>query len=91
MIDFFPVEFFPVSEFSGGVEPVDRLGNGVRLGGRSHLIASTCGNEGSFRISKKSRKPLQKDFAGGSLIMTGANSGVGLRSTAVKRLMLDEL
>jgi len=34
---------------------------------------------------------LQKDFPGGTLIMTGANSGVGLRSSAVKRLMADEI
>lgn len=34
---------------------------------------------------------LQKDFPGGTLIMTGANSAVGLRSMPVRNLFLDEL
>jgi phage terminase large subunit GpA-like protein len=34
---------------------------------------------------------LTKEFQGGLLILTGANSAVGLRSTAVRYLMLDEL
>ena len=34
---------------------------------------------------------LQKDFPGGTIIMTGANSGVGLRSMPVKYLFLDEI
>lgn len=33
----------------------------------------------------------QKDFAGGSLIMTGANSATALRSTAARYLVLDEV
>jgi len=34
---------------------------------------------------------LQKDFAGGTLILTGANSAVGLRSMPVRFLYLDEM
>lgn len=34
---------------------------------------------------------LQKDFAGGVLILTGANSAVGLRSMPVRYLFLDEI
>lgn len=34
---------------------------------------------------------LQKDFPGGTIIMTGANSGTGLRSMPVKYLFLDEV
>lgn len=33
---------------------------------------------------------LMKDFAGGTLVMTGANSAVGLRSMPVRYLFLDE-
>jgi phage terminase large subunit GpA-like protein len=34
---------------------------------------------------------LQKDFPGGTVVMTGANSAVGLRSMPVRFLMLDEV
>ncbi|MBW7950796.1 MAG: phage terminase large subunit family protein [Pseudorhodoplanes sp.] len=34
---------------------------------------------------------LAKDFRGGVLVMTGANSGVGLRSMPVRYLLLDEV
>ena len=34
---------------------------------------------------------LQKEFAGGVAILTGANSGVGLRSMPVRNLFLDEV
>jgi len=34
---------------------------------------------------------LQKDFPGGTLILTGANSAVGLRSTPVRFVFLDEV
>ncbi len=34
---------------------------------------------------------LQKDFAGGTAVLTGANSAVGLRSMPVRNLMLDEV
>ncbi|WP_153799063.1 phage terminase large subunit family protein [Foetidibacter luteolus] len=34
---------------------------------------------------------LQKEFPGGVLIMTGANSGAGLRSMPIRFLMLDEV
>ena len=34
---------------------------------------------------------LSKDFSGGVLIMTGANSAVGLRSTPARYLFLDEV
>lgn len=34
---------------------------------------------------------LQKDFPGGTLVMTGANSAVGLRSMPARFLMLDEV
>ena len=34
---------------------------------------------------------LQKDFPGGTLVMTGANSAVGLRSMAAGKLFLDEV
>jgi len=34
---------------------------------------------------------LQKEFAGGVIVMTGANSAVGLRSMPVKYLFLDEI
>lgn len=34
---------------------------------------------------------LQKDFPGGTIILTGANSAVGLRSMPVKYLFLDEV
>jgi len=34
---------------------------------------------------------MQKQFAGGVLVMTGANSAVGLRSMPVRALMLDEV
>jgi len=34
---------------------------------------------------------LMKDFAGGTLVMTGANSAVGLRSMPVRYLFLDEV
>jgi phage terminase large subunit GpA-like protein len=34
---------------------------------------------------------LQKDFAGGTLVLTGANSAVGLRSMPARALMLDEI
>lgn len=33
---------------------------------------------------------MQKDFPGGTVVMTGANSAVGLRSMPVAKLMLDE-
>ncbi|WP_158538696.1 phage terminase large subunit family protein [Chitinophaga skermanii] len=33
----------------------------------------------------------QKDFIGGTLVLTGANSGVGLRSMPVRFLLLDEV
>jgi len=45
--------------------------------------------------AKKSRDSgntiLQKDFPGGTLVMTGANSAVGLRSMAAGKLFLDEV
>ncbi len=34
---------------------------------------------------------LPKEFPGGALVMTGANSAVGLRSMAVRYLFLDEI
>ncbi len=34
---------------------------------------------------------LSKEFAGGILIMTGANSAVGLRSTPARYIFLDEV
>ena len=34
---------------------------------------------------------LQKDFPGGTLVMTGANSAVGLRSMAAGKLFMDEI
>ncbi len=34
---------------------------------------------------------MQKDFPGGTVVMTGANSAVGLRSMPVRFLMLDEV
>jgi len=34
---------------------------------------------------------LSKDFPGGVLVMTGANSAVGLRSMAARYLFLDEV
>ncbi|TIN21372.1 MAG: phage terminase large subunit family protein, partial [Mesorhizobium sp.] len=34
---------------------------------------------------------MQKDFDGGALFMTGANSGSGLRGSPVSRLVLDEV
>ena len=34
---------------------------------------------------------LSKDFPGGVLVMTGANSAAGLRSMAARYLFLDEL
>ncbi len=34
---------------------------------------------------------LEKEFPGGSVVITGANSGAGLRSTPVRRLHLDEI
>lgn len=34
---------------------------------------------------------LQKDFPGGTLVMTGANSAVGLRSMAAGKIFLDEV
>lgn len=46
----------------------------------------------SDRKSKESSNTImQKDFPGGSLIMTGANSAAGLRSTPCRYLMIDEL
>jgi len=34
---------------------------------------------------------MQKDFPGGTVVLTGANSAVGLRSMPVRNLMLDEV
>jgi phage terminase large subunit GpA-like protein len=58
------------------------------------MIASTP------RLTAKVREPrardsgnttFSKDFPGGPLVMTGANSAVGLRSMAVRYLLLDEV
>lgn len=38
----------------------------------------------------KNNTLMAKDFPGGTLVITGANSAVGLRSTPVKNLFLDE-
>lgn len=46
-------------------------------------------------VAEKSRDSgntiLQKDFPGGTLIMSGANSAAGLRSMPIRYLMLDEV
>jgi len=56
--------------------------------------------EESPRLSKKVKDPrsrdsgntvLMKEFTGGLLVMTGANSGTGLRSLPAKNLFLDEV
>jgi phage terminase large subunit GpA-like protein len=50
--------------------------------------------EGSKLKKKKkdtSHTILQKDFEGGTLVMTGANSAAGLRSMPARFLMLDEV
>lgn len=55
--------------------------------------------EGSPRLREKVKSPrsrdsgntiTQKEFPGGILVMTGANSAVGLRSMAARYIMLDE-
>lgn len=43
------------------------------------------------RSRDESNTTLVKDFAGGLLIIAGANSAAGLRSTPVKKLFLDEI
>lgn len=43
------------------------------------------------RSRDSSNTVLSKDFPGGVLIMTGANSAVGLRSTPIRNLLLDEV
>lgn len=43
------------------------------------------------RSRDSGNKQLQKDFPGGVLIMTGANSASGLRSMPVRKLFLDEI
>jgi len=48
------------------------------------------------KVSKKKSKSesntmLEKDFPGGMLMITGANSGAGLRSMPIRRLILDEV
>lgn len=43
------------------------------------------------RARDSSNTILQKDFPGGSLLITGANSAVGLRSVPIRNLMLDEV
>lgn len=58
------------------------------------LIASTPqlrAKVADARSRDSSNTILQKDFPGGVLILTGANSPVGLRSTAARYLFLDEV
>lgn len=43
------------------------------------------------RSRDSSNSLLQKDFTGGTLVIGGANSAVGLRSMPVRNLMLDEV
>lgn len=43
------------------------------------------------RSRDESNTTLVKDFTGGMLILAGANSAAGLRSTPVKKLFLDEI
>lgn len=43
------------------------------------------------RSKDSSNTILEKDFPGGALVMTGANSAVGLRSMPAKKLFLDEV
>ena len=45
----------------------------------------------SPRSKESGNTVLSKEFLGGILIMTGANSGVGLRSAPVRYLFLDEI
>ena len=47
--------------------------------------------EGEARARDAGNTMLSKEFAGGILIMTGANSAVGLRSTPARYIFLDEV
>lgn len=57
-----------------------------------HLIDKTPAiKDKFFKNAKGSKEILQKDFEGGSLILTGANSSTGLSSMPIKYLFLDEI
>lgn len=57
-----------------------------------HLIEKTPAiKDKFFKNAKGSKEILQKDFEGGSMILTGANSSTGLSSMPIKFLFCDEI
>ena len=69
----------------------------VRRNSRTRIEPLIAGTPAIRRkiVAPKAKEPgntiALKEFPGGSLMMTGANSAVGLRSTAARYLVLDEV
>lgn len=55
------------------------------------LVAQVHGRVKEKRSRDSGNTTLEKEFLGGRIVLTGANSGVGLRFMSAKNLMLDEV
>lgn len=76
------------------VEPTVDLAKKVSKQRIATMIATTpalVGKVAEARSRDSSNTMFEKEFAGGMLLMTGANSAAGLRSMPIKFLFLDEI
>jgi phage terminase large subunit GpA-like protein len=74
------------------VQPTVRLASATRAAHRPLIEeARRSGQVKPARSRDAGNTMLSKEFAGGILIMTGANSAVGLRSTPARYIFLDEV
>lgn len=72
------------------VETAKRISK-QRLDPMIELMPSLCSKIADRRSRDSGNTILQKDFPGGTLIITGSNSAVGLRSMPAKILVFDEV
>lgn len=87
IIDFVPA---PVMMVMPNIETAKRNSN-TRIKPLLEECPSIAAKVPSGKSRERGNTTLQKEFPGGILVMTGANSAVGLRSMPVRFMFLDEI